>query len=150
MHLKRPQKPLKIKQYTLRLCKAISSALARKEECHILNDQTTFMYHLHGTRHILDAVRTKAVLVSALDLPLGYHYEVPSVKEKKKPKEISHSTPTSIQGELDNFCKFLLKTPNFYPLPFFASLSFSKFLLNLNSFQDKFNTSLIALLSTET
>lgn len=91
-------------QYTLRLRKAVSSALARKEECHILNDQIAFMHHLHGTWHILEAVRTKAVLVSALDLPLGYHYKISSVKEKKKPKEISHSTPTSIHGELANFC----------------------------------------------
>lgn len=137
-------------QCTLRLCKAISSVLARKEECHVLNDQTAFMCHLHGTWHIFEAVRTKAVFVIALDLPLGYHYEISSVKEKKKPKEISHSTPTSIHGELDNFCKFLLKTSNFYFLPFFASLSFSKSLLNLNNFQDKCNTSLIAHLSTET
>lgn len=74
-------------QYTLRLCKAVSSVLAWKEECHVLNDQTTFMHHLRGTWHILKAVRTKAVLVSALDLPLGYHDEISSVKEKKKPTQ---------------------------------------------------------------
>lgn len=41
------------------------------ERCHVLNDHTAFMHHLQVTWHNLKAVRTKAALVSALDLPLG-------------------------------------------------------------------------------
>lgn len=105
-------------QHTLKLCKAISSALAQKEECHILNDQTIFLHHPQDTWHILEAVRTKAGLVSALDLPWITTMKYQVSRRKRNPlnnHQYSRRTRPFLQVPFENI-KFL-------PLAFFC-LSF--------------------------
>lgn len=92
--------------------------LAQKEECHVMHDQTTFMHHLHGTWHIKGYICPW--FGSSPCFP-GGNTECQGERNPKKSATYQNSQiPTSIQGQRDNFLKFLLKTPNFYSLPFWS------------------------------
>lgn len=91
------------------------------ERCHALNDHAAFMHHLHVTWHKHKVVRTKAALVSALDLPL---YKISHVKEKEI-EGSQHSAATSILDASFSQVKphvlyfLLVKTLTFHSLLFF-------------------------------